>query len=229
MPRARKLMDQVKLCKPKRRDLTGLISLAILIGVILGIVLSASWYSTRPPLVLSENELRARSIHIVGVTQVGTPSGELATLTAELRQGSGRVLIGVPPYENNDTQMAARNAVQAAGSETGFDLSSTDVAYSIETTAEMITGPSAGAAMAVVLVAVIENKEVLQGAITSATVDESGRLGPVGDIDIKIGAAEQAGYTLFVVSSNQPGVPVTSSIRVEKARNLADAANLMLR
>lgn len=222
-------MDQVKLCKPKRRDLTGLISLALLIGVTLGVVLATGWYSARPPLVLSENELRARSIAIVGVTKEAAPAGELATLTVELRQGNGKVLIGVPPYENEDTQRAARNAVQAAGSETGFDLSSTDVAYSFETTAEMITGPSAGAAMAVVLVAVIENKDVLQGAITSATVDESGRLGPVGDIDVKISAAEQAGYTLFVVSSNQPGVPVTSSIQVEKARNLADAANLMLR
>lgn len=222
-------MDQVKLCKPKRRDLTGLVLLALLIGVIFGVVLAAGWYSTRPPLVLSENELRARSISIVGVTEGGNPAGELATLTAELRQGSGRVLIGVPPFENDDTQMAARSAVQAAGSETGFDLSSTDVAYSIDTTAEMITGPSAGAAMAVVLVAVIENKDVLQGAITSATCDESGRLGPVGDIDIKIGAAEQAGFTLFVVSTNQPGVPLTSSIQVQRARTLADAANLMLR
>jgi predicted S18 family serine protease len=125
--------------------------------------------------------------------------------------------------------MAAINAARAAGSETGFDLSNIDVAYSIDSTAQMITGPSAGTAMAVVLVAVIDNKDVIQGAITSATVDESGRLGPVGDIDIKISAAEQAGYTLFVVSNNQPGVPVTSGIQVKRAGTLADAAGLMLR
>jgi predicted S18 family serine protease len=229
MPRARKLMDQVKLCKPRRRGLAGIISLALLIGVVLGVVLAAGWYSSRPPLVLGQNELRSRSISIVGVTEGASPAGELATLTVELRQGSGRVLIGIPPYENDDTQMAARNAVRAASSETGFDLSNVDVAYSIDSTAQMITGPSAGTAMAVVLVAVIENKDVLQGAITSATCDESGRLGAVGDIDIKISAAEQAGYTLFVVSNNQPGVPRTSSIQVEKAGTLAEAAGLMLR
>jgi len=228
MLRAPKLIDQLKLHEEKRRDLTSLLLLAILIGVILGAVLAASWYSTRPPLVLGGYEARTRSIAIVGVTKEGARAGELATLTAELRQGTGRVLLSVPPYENEDTQRSARNAKLAAEREADLDLSHVDVVLSIESEAEMITGPSAGAAMAVVLVAVIENREVRQGAITSATIDESGRLGPVGDIDIKISAAKDAGFNLFVVSSGQTNVPKISGIQVERAGDLSEAVNLML-
>jgi uncharacterized protein len=221
-------MDQLKLHEEKRRDLTGLLLLALLIGLCLGAVLAAGWYETRPPLVLAGGEAYARSTAIVGVTKDGK-AGELATLTVELRSGSGRVLVSVPPYENEDTQRSARNAKLAAERETNFDLSSVDIIFSIEAEAEVVTGPSAGAAMAVVLVAAIENRWVREDAITSATIDEYGRLGPVGDIDIKVRAAREAGFKLFVVSANQTGVPRISGLEVKRARDLGEAADLMLR
>jgi uncharacterized protein len=178
--------------------------------------------------MLAGGEAYARSTAIVGVTKDGK-AGELATLTVELRSGSGRVLVSVPPYENEDTQRSARNAKLAAERETNFDLSSVDIIFSIEAEAEVVTGPSAGAAMAVVLVAAIENRWVREDAITSATIDEYGRLGPVGDIDIKVRAAREAGFKLFVVSANQTGVPRISGLEVRRARDLGEAADLMLR
>jgi PDZ domain-containing secreted protein len=89
--------------------------------------------------------------------------------------------------------------------------------------------------MAVAMVAAIraaENElpnEVRQDAVISATIDESGRLGPVGDIDVKIRAAKDAGFKLFVVSNNQTGVPKISGIQVERAQNLSEVVDLMLR
>lgn len=234
MPRAPKLMDQLKLYDKRRRGLTSLLLLAILIGVCLGAVLAASWYSTRPPLVLGEYEAYTRSTTIVGVTKEETPAGELATLTVEVRLGEGRMLLSVPPYENEDTQRSARDAKLAAERETDHDLSHVDTIFSIEAEAEMVTGPSAGAAMAVALVAAIraaENEvpnEVSSDAVISATINEYGRLGPVGDIDVKINAARDEGFTLFVVSTNQTNVPEVSGIEVKRAQNLSDTVNLML-
>ena len=228
MPHAPKLMDQLKLHEVRKRDLTGLLLFALLIGLYLGAVLAANWYATRPPLVLAGGEAYTRSMAIVGVTKEGQ-AGELATLTVELRSGSGRVLVSVPPYENEDTQRSARNAKLAAERETNYDLSSVDIIFSIEAEAEVVTGPSAGTAMAVVLVAAIENRWVLENAITSATIDEYGRLGPVGEIDVKVRAAKDAGSELFVVSTNQTGVPKISGIDVERARDLGEAVDLMLR
>jgi predicted S18 family serine protease len=226
-------MDQLKLHEGKRRYLTGLLTLAILIGVCLGAVLAASWYFTQPPLVLGEYEVHTRSTTIVGVTKEGTPTGELATLTVEIRWGDGRTLLSVPPYENDDTQRSAINAKLAAERET-YDLSYVDVIISIESEAEAVTGPSAGAAMAVALVAAIhaaENEvpnEVSSNAVISATVNEYGRLGPVGDIGVKINAAKDEGFTVFVVATNQTNVPDVSGIEVKKAQNLSDAIDLML-
>lgn len=228
MPHAPKLMDQLKLHEVRRRDLMGLLLFALLIGLCLGAVLAANWYATRPPLVLAGGEAYTRSTAIVGVTKEGQ-AGELATLTVELRSGGGRVLVSVPPYENEDTQRSARNAKLAAERETDRDLSSVDIIFSIEAEVEVVTGPSAGAAMAVVLVAAIENRWVLEDAITSATIDEYGRLGPVGEIDVKVRTAKEAGFELFVVSSNQTGVPRISGIEVERARDLGEAVDLMLR
>jgi len=234
MPRTPRLMDQLKLHEEKRRDLTGLLLLAILIGLCLGAVLAAGWYETRPPLVLGENEVLTRSTKIVGIIKDGGQA-ELAELTVQLKSGEGWLLIAVPPYENEDTQRSAMNAKQAAERETGYDLSHIDIIFSIEAEAEVVTGPSAGTAMAVALVAAIrayENKmpnEVSQDAVVSATIGEDGRLGAVGDIKDKIDAAKEAGFELFVVSTNQTGVPRISGIDVERARDLGEAIDLMLR
>jgi len=227
-------MDQLKLHEEKRQYLTSLLILAILIGACLGAVLAASWYATRPPLVLGENEVLTRSTTIVGIIRDGGQA-ELAKLTVELKSGGGRLLISVPPYENEDTQRSARNAKLAAESETGYDLSHIDIIFSIEAEAEVVTGPSAGTAMAVVLVAAIrayENEasnEVRQDAVVSATINEYGGLGPVGDISDKINAARDAGFNLFVVANNQTNIPSgVSGIEIKKAQNLNEAVSLML-
>lgn len=220
-------MDQLKLHEPKRRNLTALLLLALLIGLCLGSVLAAGWYTTRPALELAENETYERSTTIVGISKDGGQA-KLGTLAAELRSGKGRLLISVPPYENEDTQMSAKNAKLAAERETGYDLSQVDIILSIEVEAEVVTGPSAGAAMAVVVVAAIESRWVRQDAVVSATIGEYGRLGPVGDIEKKINAAKEAGFSIFVVSIGQAGVPDVPGIEVERARNLNEAADLML-
>lgn len=220
-------MDQLKLHRPRRRDLTALLLLAVLIGLCLGSVLATGWYTTRPALELAENETYGRSTTIVGISKDGGQA-KLATLTVELMLGKGRLLISVPPYENEDTQMSARNAKLAAERETGYDLSQVDIILSIEADAEVVTGPSAGTAMAVVLVAAIESRWVRQDVVVSATIGEYGRLGPVGDIKKKIDAAKEAGFSLFVVSIGQTGVPGFPGIEVERARNLHEAVDLML-
>ncbi|MDI6820032.1 MAG: hypothetical protein QMC89_03900 [Candidatus Hodarchaeaceae archaeon] len=222
------LMDQLELHRAKGSSLKGLLVAAFLIGLCLGGTLASSWYATRPPLELAEGGVSARSTAIVGVVKQGRGEGRLATLTVELGLGKGRVLISVPPYENEDTQKSARNAKLAAERETGFDLSSADVVFSIEADVEVIAGPSAGGAMGVVLVAAIENREVRRDAIVSATLDGYGRLGPVGEIDVKLRVAEEAGFKVFIVASNQTGVPRAPGIEVRRAKNLHELVELML-
>jgi predicted S18 family serine protease len=226
MPRKR-LMDRLSVHRPRLPRLRGLLAAAFLIGLCLGAALASGWYASRPPLKLTEGEVYARSIAVVGVLKDGR-EGRLATLTVELQPGRGRLLIAVPPYENEDTQRSAIAAKRAAERLVGLDLALVDVVFSLEADVEFIAGPSAGGAMAAALVAAMENRWVRGDAIVSATIDELGRLGAVGDIELKIRAAKDAGFKLFIVATNQPGVPKMAGIEIKRAGSLRELVRLIL-
>lgn len=226
MPR-KKLMDRLSVHRPKLPSLKGLLAAAFLIGLCLGAALASGWYASRPPLELAEGEVHARSIAVVGVLKDGG-EGKLATLTVELRSGRGRLLIAVPPYENEDTQRSAIAAKRAAEQLTGLDLALVDVVFSMQADVEFIAGPSAGGAMAAALVAAMENRWVKEEAVVSATINEIGGLGPVGDIELKIRAARDAGFKLFIVAANQPGVPKMAGIEIKRAGTLRELVGLVL-
>lgn len=183
--------------------------------------------SKPPPLVLEQEDVVERSTTIVGVVK-GTARGELAQLLVELRRGRGRVLLSVPPYEERETQNSAVEAVKAAEEVTGFDLSGVDVVFSIRADLELIAGPSAGAAMALLVVAAIENLKVRTDAVVSALVEPDGGLKPAGLIDIKLQAAEEAGFKLFVVARGQGGLEVPSGIRVVEVGTLGELCETLL-
>ena len=221
----------------KKYYLAGLLATSFMLGLLLGAVLISTWIGGPPALQLTEEENYIRSITIVGVEK-GTGQGKLATLKVGLRTGGGRLLIDVPPYENEDTQKSFLDAMQAAERETGWSLEQVDIIVSIENLTDETTlaGPSASAAMAVALVATIRAKEnaganeVLQDAVVSASIDSTGRLKPVGEIGTKYEAVREAGgFSLFVVASNQSGhLPDYPGIHVEKVSTLGALVDLML-
>jgi predicted S18 family serine protease len=228
--------------RARRREksyLAGFLATSFLIGLLLGVVLVFTWLEGLPALQLVEGEVHTRSAVIVGVEK-DTRVGRLATLEVGLRAGQGRLLIHVPPWENEDTQKSFFDAKRAAILETGRDLEWTDVIVSIENIPEpeetTIAGPSASAGMAVALVATIrasENippNEVRQDAVISAAIDSTGRLRPVGNIRVKYETVRKAGrFGLFVVASNQPGLPRgLPGLQIEQVPNLRELVELML-
>lgn len=210
---------------------------SFVLGVLLGAVLASTWIQGAPILQLSSDEVYTRSITIVGIDK-NTEQGKLATLTVELRAGSGHLAIAVPPYENEDTQKAALDARSAAELFVNRDLSQVDIIISIENISPetTITGPSSSAAMAVLMVATIRASEnissnmVREDAVVSATISSTGRLNPVGEISEKYQTVRNAGgYSLFVIAQNQPGkLPSYPDISVERALNLDELASLVL-
>lgn len=234
MPRSR--------ARAKRKSqLTTFLAISFIFGLILGSVLASIWLGELPALQLEEGEVYKRSTVIVGVEK-GTGQGILAALTVEIRTGQGRLLINVPPWENEDTQIAAQNARDAAGayieSEMGFSLSQVDVIISIENiTSDMtIAGPSASAAMAVAIVAAalakenVAANEIRQDVVVSASIDALGALKPVGEIEEKYETVREAGsFSLFIVEDGQPGnLPNYPGIQVERVNNLDELVDLML-
>ncbi|MFQ6130036.1 MAG: S16 family serine protease [Candidatus Hadarchaeaceae archaeon] len=218
--------------KRERSYLANFLAISFFLGLLLGAVLVSTWMSEPPALQLAEGENYVRSITIVGIEK-STGEGMLATLKVGLIAGQGRLLINVPPWENEDTQRSfldARNAAEHWSIlEMGLSLEQIDIIVSLENLSEetTIAGPSASAAMSIALVAMIraskniEPNQVRQDAVVSASINSTGVLMPVGGIKTKYEKVRAGGFSLFIVASTQGGgLPNYPDIQVERVRNL---------
>ncbi|MCS7106040.1 MAG: ATP-dependent protease, partial [Candidatus Aenigmarchaeota archaeon] len=125
-------------------------------------------------------------------------------LIVEAKPGTGRVLVDINQLLFwVDTQNSIRVAQKVAQNYTKTDLSSIDLVYAIETNASIIGGPSAGAAITIATIALIENKTLNQSVMMTGTINSDGTIGPVGEIVAKAKAAKDVGAKLFLVPKGQ--------------------------
>ncbi|UCD03400.1 MAG: hypothetical protein JSV63_02075 [Candidatus Aenigmatarchaeota archaeon] len=114
--------------------------------------------------------------------------------------GSGRVLTNIDRLLFwVDTQNSIRRATQIAENLTGMNLGGYDIVYTIQANASVIGGPSAGAAIAIVTIAALQNKTINDSVIITGSVNHDGTIGPVGNIVEKAIASKEAGAELFLV------------------------------
>jgi len=130
--------------------------------------------------------------------------GVLGVLETTVKPGSGLVLVNV----NNllaqfDTQLSGRTAAQAAAKYAGIDLSKYDIIYNIRVNATVIEGPSAGAALAVSIIAALENKTLDSETMITGTISSDGTIGRVGAIAQKAAIAKEEGAKKFLVPEGQ--------------------------
>ena len=130
-----------------------------------------------------------------------TTGGGMVNITVEVAPGKGRVLVQTTPLMGTVFQDAANHAVAAAASHSGVDLSGTDVIFSIRSAEEVseIDGPSAGAAMAALLVSVLEDFQINESVTVTGTIDENGNIGAIGGVLEKAEAAYRSGKTILLL------------------------------
>jgi predicted S18 family serine protease len=130
-----------------------------------------------------------------------TTGGGMVNITVEVAPGKGRVLVQTTPLMGTVFQDAANHAVAAAARHSGVDLSGTDVIFSIRSAEEVseIDGPSAGAAMAALLVSVLEDFQINESVTVTGTIDENGNIGAIGGVLEKAEAAYRSGKTLLLL------------------------------
>jgi predicted S18 family serine protease len=133
--------------------------------------------------------------------EVVTTEGGMVNISVEVAPGKGRVLVQTTPLMGTVFQDAANHAVAAAANHSGVDLSGADVIFSIRSPEEVseIDGPSAGAAMAALLTSVLEGFPLNESVTVTGTIDENGRIGPIGGVLEKAEAAYRSGKTLFLL------------------------------
>jgi len=147
------------------------------------------------------------SLQVPAIDEDG--KGVATTLIVESMPGKGRILTDIDHILFfMDTQNSIQTAKSVAENITGLNMSKIDLIYQIETNASAIGGPSAGAALTVATVAVIENKTLNPNVSITGTINPDGTIGPVGEVEEKAKASKEAGVGIFLVPKGQ-GTEIT--------------------
>ncbi len=124
--------------------------------------------------------------------------GGLVNTTVSLAPGPGNAYAGVWPRTATSTQESIDDAVGYAYSLSGHGPCDVLVMFSVPGAADYVEGPSAGAALAVMTYALLENRSLRQDAIMTGTIDSGGGIGEVGGLYEKARGAAFAGARYFI-------------------------------
>jgi uncharacterized protein len=180
-------------------------------------------HNNKPILNAASQSITAVAVKAVPVSegffQTVQYQGTVMDITVDIRDnGKGLVLVDTEIPTGVDFQTSARTAVKVAQSVTAADLSNKDIIFSIKSKGENSTstdlqavdGPSAGAAMTVLLASELgaagsnNNGEGLkQDVVMTGTIESDGTIGPVGGVPEKAIAAGQYGAKIFLVPAGQ--------------------------
>ncbi|MGM5480811.1 MAG: S16 family serine protease [Nanobdellota archaeon] len=129
----------------------------------------------------------------------GTYQGGTATLTLDVREGSGAVYIQSFPTSQVDTQTATRIANEVACDLSTADCHNYDFFYTIEAGTSLIGGPSAGAATALLTMSALEDILLDDDMAITGAITSGGIVTPVAGIKEKVKAADEAGLdTVYI-------------------------------
>ena len=144
------------------------------------------------------------SILVPAIVDEGT--GELLELSVEVRPGDGAVYISTEPLVGIYTQSSEKTAVEVAMRLANKTKNDYDVLFKIEKSrnARVVDGPSAGAAMTVLVLASVQNKTIRKDMTMTGTVEDDGSVGEVGGILEKAKAASVLGLKYFLVPEQDP-------------------------
>ncbi len=137
---------------------------------------------------------------IYAVTSDG--QGLVATLDLKIEPGTGKIWSSVTPLVGTTTQNAEKAAVKVA--QKYFSATSKyDYKFSINSSASAVDGPSAGAAMTLLTVALLTDRPVPDNVSLTGTISEDGRVGPVGGVYEKAKEASRVGTKLFLIPKGE--------------------------
>ncbi|MEM1535289.1 MAG: S16 family serine protease [Candidatus Pacearchaeota archaeon] len=143
-----------------------------------------------------------KSMKVPAVDRDG--KGAMTEITVEVFPGHGRVLVDI----NNllfweDTQESIRKAREVAQDFTGLNLSNYDLIYHISANANVVGGPSAGAALTVLTIAALQNKSIRNDTTITGVINYDGTIGPVSEVMQKAKILGKYNITNFLVPLGQ--------------------------
>lgn len=167
-------------------------------------------------------------IHVLGVTD---GEGVALKLYVEKRPGSGRILVDIKnTLLETDLQSAALNSMAAAENLTGVKVKE-DIVFTMSSALDgdiVLTGESAGAAMAIAIVALIEDREINEKAVITGAVTATGKILSVSQVLSKAQAAKDVGADTLLVPEGQGRDVDIPGLRVVEVKTLEEALKYVL-
>jgi len=162
--------------------------------------------------------------------------GGLVNVSMSLVEGNGTVFVSVLPSTGEVTQKSIYDAVAYAYSiADARGPCDVLVSFSGNPSTSYIDGPSAGASLAVMAYALIENRTMRNDSIITGTIESGGAVGPVGGLYEKASSAGDAGARYFITPVESfyemlllREVEKTRGITAIQAGNVGDIIDFML-
>ncbi|MBU0628579.1 MAG: hypothetical protein KKC75_05285 [Nanoarchaeota archaeon] len=133
----------------------------------------------------------------------GGYEGAVADLYLEVKSGSGNVFLDTFPLTKIDTQISTRFAKDMACSYLDKDCSNYDFIYTIKANSPIIAGPSAGAAITLLTISLLDDFSLDESIGITGTINSGWIVGPVGGVKEKIDAAKQAGLKKVLIPEGE--------------------------
>ncbi|MBI4018265.1 MAG: hypothetical protein HY368_01525, partial [Candidatus Aenigmarchaeota archaeon] len=152
----------------KTSDILFIVLFTLLAGFLGGIYVS-SLQAEKPAVVSYSNGEREVVTYLPAVDTRG--NGVIGLLRTSVKPGKGGVSVDIANVLSYlDTQQSAKIAADVARDYTGVDTASLDITYAIEVNATAVEGTSAGAAMAVSVVAALQNRSLNNTVMMTGTI-----------------------------------------------------------
>ena len=146
--------------------------------------------------VLADN-----SLQVFAVSPDGTALP--ATLSLHIAPGNGTVWSSVSgPLVGTATQSTEKIAVKVAKNYSN-DVMEFDYFFSIDSEASVVDGPSAGSAMALLVVGSLQDRKIPTNVGLTGTITPTGEVGPVGGVFEKAKEAAKDGIELFLIPAGE--------------------------
>ncbi len=151
-----------------------------------------------------ENEIKKGHVKLLAVSESDSGlKGSTADLYLEIRPGNNRVFIETIPLTRFDTQVSMRFAKETVCDFFNIDCGRYDFSYTIKAGSNIIGGPSAGAASALLTSALLNGFNIRQDVAVTGTINSGALVGPVGGVKEKIEAASASNISIVLIPAGE--------------------------
>jgi len=154
---------------------------------------------------IDSSQMNGTTIKVPAVDDEG--KGLVGIFEVEAAPGTGKILANIDNILFFvETQYSIQTAKTVAANVTGIDINKYNIIYDVETlggNSTVVSGPSAGAALAVATIAELQGIELNPDVMITGTIRPDGTIGKIGGVAEKARAARESGAKVLLVPIGQ--------------------------